>query len=136
MEKLEFVPIPEKGDCFNRDVGDKQCTVIVYVDDLLVTCRNEVIIIEVIEVPKAKYHDGQKLTGVKHSYLGMSLDLSIIGVCSNTMPMFIADVLKDVKLGSVVTSASGTLFMVNEIFHHLVNLPGNGSIVRWPSCYI
>ena len=32
--------------------------------------------------------------GAKHSYLGISLDLSATGVCSITMPMLIADVLK------------------------------------------
>ena len=45
----------------------------------------------------------------------LSLDMSEVGVCSITMPTFIAELLKDVELGSVVTPASGTLFMMNEI---------------------
>ena len=114
MEKLGFVPNPEEGCCFNRGVGDMQCTVIVYVDDLLVTCKDEETIDGVIKALKAKYFDVQEHKGVKHSYLGMSLDLSVTGVCSITMPMFIADVLKDVELGSVVTPASSSLFVINE----------------------
>ena len=51
---------------------------------------------------------------MKKSYLGMSLDMSEVEVCSITMSMFIAEVLKDVDLGSVSTPASVTLFMVNE----------------------
>ena len=51
---------------------------------------------------------------MKHSYLGMSLDMSEVGICSITMPMFITEVLKDVELGSVVTPASSTLFVINE----------------------
>ena len=45
------------------------------------------------------------IRGVMHSYLGMSLDMSEVGVCSITIPIIIADVLKDVELGSVVTPA-------------------------------
>ena len=63
---------------------------------------------------KSKVFDVQKHKEVKHSYLGMSLDMSVVGVCSITMPMSIAEVLKDVELGSVLTPASGTFFMINE----------------------
>ena len=45
LEKLEFVADPEECCCFKRDVGDKQCTIIVYVNDLLVTCKDEVTIV-------------------------------------------------------------------------------------------
>ena len=105
---------PEEGCCFNRGVGDMQCTVIVYMDDLLVTCKGETTIAEVIEVLKVQYHDVQEHTGVKHSYLVMSLDMSDVGQCSITMSIITAEVLKDVELGSVVTPVSGTLFMTNE----------------------
>ena len=66
-----------------------QCTVLVYVDDLLVTCKDEVTMNEVIETLKAKCHDVLEHRGVKQSYLGMSLDMSEVRVCSLTMPMFI-----------------------------------------------
>ena len=91
-----------------------QCTVIVYVDNLLLTCKVEVTITGVIEALKAKYHDMQEHTGVRHSYIGMSLDMSVTEVCSITIPTFIADVLKDFVVRSVVTPASGSLFMINE----------------------
>ena len=67
-----------------------------------------------IEALKAKHHDVQENKGVKHFFLGMSLVLSDVGVCSITMPIFIAEVLKDVELGSVVTEASYTLFKINK----------------------
>ena len=51
---------------------------------------------------------------MKHSCLGMTLHMSLVGVCFITMPMFIAEMLRDVKLGSVVTPASGTSLMINE----------------------
>ena len=71
-----------------------------YVDDLLVTCKDGLI-----KALKTKYHDAQDHMGVKHSYLGMSLDLSAAGVGSITMPIFIADMLKDFESRSVVTPA-------------------------------
>ena len=64
---------------------------------------------------KVKYQDVQEHTGVKHSYLGTSLDMSEVGMCSITMPMLIAGVLKDVKFWRVVTPASSTFLMINEI---------------------
>ena len=67
-------------------------TLIVYVDDQLVTCRDETIIAGVIEALKTKYP-------------GMSLDMSAVGVWTVNMSMIIAVVLKDVKFGSVVTQA-------------------------------
>ena len=43
-----------------------QYTVITYVDDLLMACKDEATIAEVIETLKTKYHDAQEHTGVKH----------------------------------------------------------------------
>ena len=80
MEKLEFVPNSEEGCCFNRGVRDMQCTVMFYVDDLLVTCKDEGTIAEVFEALKAKYHEVQEHMGVYHSYIGISLDFSVSGV--------------------------------------------------------
>ena len=74
-----------------------QCTVIVGVDDLLVTCKDETAKTRVIEALKAKYHYVQEHTGIKDSYLGMSLDLTVTGVCFTIVPTFIADALKDVE---------------------------------------
>ena len=67
---------------------------IVYVDDVLVTCKDEVTIDGVIETIKTKYDDVQLHMKVKHSYLGMPLDLSVTWVSSITTPVFIADILK------------------------------------------
>ena len=68
-----------------------QCTVIVHVNDLLITWKDEAITAGVIEALKAKYRDVQKHPGVKHSYLGLSLALTATGrmlsrcLCSSLM---------------------------------------------------
>ena len=74
-----------------------QCTMIIYVDDLPVTCMDDAATGGVIEALKAKYHDLQEHVGVKQSYLGITLDQSVTGMYSITVSMFIADVLKNVK---------------------------------------
>ena len=123
---------------FNRVVGDMQCTVIVYVDYILVSCDDEATIDGVIEALKVKYRDVQERKRVTHSYLGMSLNRSEVAVCSITMPIFVAEVLKDVELGSAVIPASNKLFTINESsplldethrkrFHYLIRLAGSGS---------
>ena len=78
------------------------------------TCKDEVTIAGDVEALKAKYHDIQDYTGVKHSFLGTFLDQYVTGMSSINMSMFIADELKVVESGSVVTPAAGTLFMINE----------------------
>ena len=57
--------------CFNCEVGNMQCTLKVYVDDLPVTCKDEATIARGIEAAKAEYHEVQEHTGVRHSYLRM-----------------------------------------------------------------
>ena len=95
LEEVFFIPKPEEGHCLNRGVEDMQCTVIVYIDNPLVTFKDDVTMAGVIEA-------------LRRSYLEMSLDMSKVGVCYITMP------IKDVKLVSVVASATGTLFLIVE----------------------
>ena len=53
------MPNPDEGCCFNSGVGDKQCPIIAYVDDLLVNCKDEVTTTGVSKALKAKYRDVQ-----------------------------------------------------------------------------
>ena len=46
---------------------------------------------------KAKYHVVQEYAGLKHSNLGMSLNMSEVGVCFITIFMFIVEVFNDVE---------------------------------------
>jgi hypothetical protein len=106
---------PEVCCCINCGVGDMQYKVMRYGDDLLGTCGDSFSMDRVISALKAKYlYVQEENTGVKHWYLGMSEDMSAIGMCCITAPMFISEVLTDVVLGSAVTPTSGILFMIDE----------------------
>ena len=51
---------------------------------------------------------------MKYSYLGMSLELTVTGLCSITIPMLIFDALKDIESGVVANPASVTLLIIEE----------------------
>ena len=53
---------------------------IVYVDALLVTCKDKATLAGAIDALRVKYHDVKEQSEVKHSCLGMSLDMSEVGV--------------------------------------------------------
>ena len=53
-----------------------QCTVVVYVDDLMITCANREPIDAVIALFRKRFHDLTVNEGVVHSYLGMLFDFS------------------------------------------------------------
>ena len=133
---FKFMPDPEEGCCFNRGIGDKQCTAIVYVKDLLVTCKDEVAMVGFIDALKTKYNEVQEHTSVKHSFLGTSLNMTEVGLCSITMPTFLADLVKDVELGSIVIPASNKIFMINDSNPLLKETRTKQFHESWRSCYI
>ena len=67
---------------YNVENSPKESTVIVYVDDLLVYCKDESTIDGIVEAVNDKYHNVQEHTGMKHSPQEMSLDISVTGKCS------------------------------------------------------
>jgi hypothetical protein len=86
-------------------------TVVVYVDDTLVTCADESEVDGVIRFLRKKFttisvHDGPVL-----SYLGMSLDFSVTGQVNVTMPGYVNDLLDNLGVqGTVTTPATSDVF--------------------------
>ena len=54
---------------FNKMYDGVQCTVVVYVDDLMITCANREPIDAVIALFRKRFHDLTVNEGVVHSYL-------------------------------------------------------------------
>lgn len=92
-----------------------QLTVVIYVDDLLITCASGTEVDAIIGFLRAKFntitvHDGQNI-----SYLGMSLDFSADGKVKITMPGYVNDVLNELGVqGTAVTPATTDLFDVSS----------------------
>ena len=98
---------------FNKEIKGVQCTICVYVDDLMMTCINDEVLDEV-EAMLAKNFEGTKASkGDKHSYLGMLFDFGVKGEVKITMEHYIRELLEkhEVK-GTVSTPAKPNLFEI------------------------
>jgi hypothetical protein len=94
-----MVANPEDPCVFNLTKKGVQCTVAVYVDDLLITCKSQELIDEILEKISARFPDVKVSTGSKHSYLGVAIDLSTDGKVKLSMSGYIEEIMKlyDVK---------------------------------------
>jgi hypothetical protein len=98
----------------NTSTGD-QLTVVIYVDDLFISCKNETAVDALIQFLVDRFvtitqHDCPVL-----SYLGMAFDFSADGKVKITMPGYVNDVLD--KLGvrdTVTTPATNKLFDIEQ----------------------
>ena len=105
LMKAGFVSNPEDPCLFNKgSVADKnQITVIVYVDDLMVTCLEQQPIDELWAIMRAKYaKPGEPDIVVKKgpvvNFLGMTFDWTLPGEVSITQLGFVAELLTDSAL--------------------------------------
>jgi hypothetical protein len=100
---------------FNKMVNGKQCTILVYVDDLLVTCELQEGVDEVLEQLQAAFADDIKWSQeVDMSYLGMHLNIGD-GVITVSMSPYLQGVLDELGVtGTVNTPATASLFVINE----------------------
>ena len=74
--------------------GDK-CDLVVHVDDLLITAREQGTVDGVIAHLKSRYKDTNEVSGEKHNYLGMVLDFTTPGECKVAMPGYEKFLLED-----------------------------------------
>jgi len=78
----------------NKTVDGIQCTVVVYVDDLLITSRNPEMIEEVRTLMVREFQEMKTKDGNEVTYLGMSLIIKN-GEIKIKMDYYIQNVLKD-----------------------------------------
>jgi hypothetical protein len=131
ITKLGFIVNPLEPCIFNKMYGDIQCTICLYVDDLLITCVDEKIIDELIKELQSSFPGLQANKSIVQSYLGMNLDFGKPGEVSISMKGYTEDLLRqyDVRT-SVKTPALPNLFEIvespllpsdrRELFHTIV----------------
>ena len=115
LKSYDFKANPQDRCVFNSSAGGVQCTVCVYVDDLLITCRDQARMEATISNLIRKYKEVKVTRGLIHSYIGMTFDFSSPLKVSVTMEGYIQDVIKlyDVRR-SAATPALDHLFEVRE----------------------
>ena len=116
LNKAGYEPNPMDECVFNKGVGDKQCTIALHVDDMLITSANENMIVELIDKLKKRYTEGVTVhDGPVVSYLGMTLNWSKRGEVSVTQEGYIMDMLRDSGVeGTSKTPAADNLYETRE----------------------
>jgi hypothetical protein len=113
LESLHFVKNKYDDCVFNRIDNGVQCTVVIYVDDLLMSCVDSETINTVLDELRKEFNTVTAHMGLVHSYLGMILDFSEPKALRVRMDGFVEDMLKRFEVtGRANTPASENLFKV------------------------
>ena len=110
-----FIQNSHEVCCYNKSYGDIQITVVIHVDDLLITCVSQEYINDLIDVLTSKYKDIHVVAGKEVGYLGLWFNFNFEGEVRITAPGFTNDLLsKCRKPGFAVTPATENLFLVRN----------------------
>ena len=106
-------------DCvWNRiDSDGNQCTVVIHVDDLMITARDENILTSEIKLLQDKFGELTITRGKTLNYLGMTFDFSVDSKVRITMDGFVEEMLGDLEGiidGEVETPCRSDIFKVRE----------------------
>jgi hypothetical protein len=115
LHDMGFVSNKVDHCVLNKTVNGKQCTIMLYVDDLLVTCEDASTIAEVVKQLEAAFEGDVKSCYDRDlSYLGMHLKIEH-GSITVSMVAYLRGVLDELGVtGSVTTPATANLFKVNK----------------------
>ena len=115
LQSIGYIKNPIDPCIFNKDYRGSQCTVAVYVDDLMVTCKEPAAIKELEDFLRDKFQEITVKEGPVLSYLGMTWDFTTAGEVKVTMEGYTADLLKDSGVKGVsATPATDNLFNVRD----------------------
>jgi hypothetical protein len=117
LTTLGYVPNPHDTCILNKTCKDgKQITIVLYVDDLLVTCAHLQEIRELLAALRKKYKEVTAVEGPVIEYLGQRIDLTTPGTAEITMDGMTERIIADsgtMLLNKVTRSPSGEdLFVV------------------------
>jgi hypothetical protein len=100
---------------FNKVFDGVQCTAVVYVDDIFISCVNAKAITDFESLLKDKFKEITVHEGLVHSYLGMTWNFSVPGEVKVTMEGYVDEVIKISGVtGSACTPATEYLFDVRN----------------------
>ena len=122
----------------NKDINGKQCMIGWHVDDLKISHVDKNVVEDIIKALDNKYRNESPITvhrGPIQEYLGMTINYTLKGKVSFSMPQYIEDLLlecpESIMKGTSTTPAANHLFQTNEnaeklgvtdavLYHHLV----------------
>lgn len=110
-----YLPNPKEACVFNKTSSTgKVITVVVYVDDLMITSNDDDEIEHLVEYLQEKFKTLNKNHGEIHSYLGMVFDFSGEEL-KISMPGYESDFLQSYGVtGTAITPATNELFVIRD----------------------
>jgi hypothetical protein len=117
LEAMGFTVNANDICTFNKgSVSDgDQCTIILHVDDLMITSKNSSIVDKVIADIIEAYKEVRVTRGAVHSYLGMTFDFSEEGKVRVSQEGYVQDLVKAYEItGQARSPAADDLFTVRE----------------------
>lgn len=100
---------------WNKGAGEDQITVVLYVDDLLITSKSDKLLEEFVAAVEGKFQGATVHHGDRHDYLGMMFDFTVSGEVRVSMSGYEEDVVRCMEVNGVVsTPALPDLFQVDE----------------------
>ena len=85
VEKMNFAVNPKDQCVYNWVYKGKQVTVLVYVDDILITAADDEALAAFTTEFKKHHPEVTEKTGLRMDYLGMSVDFTVDGECAISM---------------------------------------------------
>ncbi|KAA8493869.1 Copia protein [Porphyridium purpureum] len=115
LVKLRFAPNPYDACVWNREQHGRHVTVVMHVDDVLVSAPSESDIDGLIREIKHEYDGVERHRGKILSYVGMVFDFNTPGIVSVSMPGYVETVLEESPVSGRSSSPAGTnLFAVSN----------------------
>ena len=127
----------------NKYINGKQCTIGWHVDDLKISHVGEEVVEGIIRALNNKYGNESPITvhrGPIQEYLGMTINYSVKGKVSFSMPQYIEDLLlecpESIMKGTSTTPVANHLFQTNENAEKLSTTDAVCITILLPNCCI
>ena len=115
LEGLGYTKNPYDTCVFNKIREDQIDTILVYVDDLLLTSRSQVELNAVADALRSRYGGVTVKSGTQHDFLGISWDFRVPGEVSLRMEGYVSNILSKYNVTrQAKTPATEMLFNSNK----------------------
>ena len=115
LEGLGYTKNPHDTCVFNKIREGQIDTILVYVDDLLLTSRSQVELHSVANALRSRYGGVTVKTGTQHDFLGISWDFRVPGEVSLRMEGYVSNILSKYNVTKhAKTPATEALFHSNK----------------------
>ena len=115
LKEMGFQENPVSPCVFNKMINHRQATILLYVDDMLISHESINVVESIMDDTDNKYGKGTRSQGKLVEFLGMRIERNEDGSISISMPKHIVDLLDAWKIDKVSEYPAGhDLFVADE----------------------